>query len=74
MCDIFEKCREMRLRWFGHVKRMEEDSPAKRATKETVPGKRGRGRPRRRWLVCVREDMSRKGLHVEDAQGRAIEW
>ena len=50
---------------------MEEDNPAKRAMKETVPGKRGRGRPRQRWLDCVREDMSRKSLHVEDAQDRA---
>ena len=38
--------------------------------KETVPGKRGKGRPRRRWLDCVRKDLARKGLHVEDAQDR----
>ena len=70
MCNIVEKVRETRLRWFGHVERMQEDSPAKRAMKETVPGKRGRGRPRQRLLDCVREDMSRKGLHIEDAQDK----
>ena len=26
VCDIFEKVREMILRWFGHVERMEEDN------------------------------------------------
>ena len=45
VCDIFEKVRETRLRLFGHSERMEEDNPAKRAMKETAPGKSGREDP-----------------------------
>ena len=34
VCDILEKVREMRLQWFGHLERIEEDNPAKRGIKE----------------------------------------
>ena len=35
-----------------------------------VPGKRRRGRPKRRWLDSTRNDLSERGLSEEDAQDR----
>ena len=54
-----EKIRESRLRWYGHVKRKEEDEfvrwSAECRDRETQ-GTRKRGRPRKRWADCVRDD------------------
>ena len=49
----------MRLRWYGHVIRM----PDKRLPKYLISwtprhGKRSRGRPRKSWLNCVKEDAA----------------
>ena len=36
-----------------------------------VPGKRRRGRPKRRWLDNIKNDLSETELSGEDAQDRA---
>ena len=36
-----------------------------------VPGKRRRGRPKRRWLDSIRNDLSERELSREDTQERA---
>lgn len=71
VCNITKKIKEARLRWFGHVERREEDNPVKRVTKEEVAGKRGRGRPKKRWSDCVKEDMKEAGVRREDALQRS---
>ena len=50
-------CRQERLRWYGHVKRREDDYVGRRAMEMRMPGQRKRGRPKRRWLDCIKEDM-----------------
>jgi hypothetical protein len=35
-----------------------------------VEGKRARGRPRRRWMECGKEDMAEKKLKTRDAANR----
>ena len=52
-----DKLRNARLRWYGHVKR------------RGVPGRRKRGRPRRRWMDLAREDMER----VEAKEGDEVD-
>ena len=42
-----EKIRECRLRWYGHVKRMEENEFVRWSAKRREPGTRRRGRPRK---------------------------
>ena len=38
-----------------------------------VPGRRKRGRPRRRWIDLVREDMERVGAREGDKVDR-VKW
>ena len=51
-----ETIRLNRLRWFGHVERMEENIISKRVLYMNLGTKRLRGRPRNRWQDVVRED------------------
>jgi hypothetical protein len=47
--DIVTYIKVNRLRWAGHVIRLEEQSPARRVFVAVVEGKRQRGRPKLRW-------------------------
>jgi hypothetical protein len=53
---ITETIRLNRLRWFGHVQRMEENRIPKRALYMNLETARLRGRPRNRWQNEVKED------------------
>ena len=53
---IIETIRLNRLRWFGHVQRMEENRIPKRVLYMNLGTTRLRGRPRNRWQDEVRED------------------
>jgi len=53
---IIETIRLNRLRWFGHVKRMEENRIPKRVLYMNLRTTRLIGRPRNRWQGDVRED------------------
>ena len=49
--SITEKVIEMRLRWYGHMQRMEENNEVRAIIDIIVPGKKPRGRPRGRWIA-----------------------
>ena len=68
---VSEKMRENRLRWFGHVWRSEEQGLTKRVMGIKV-GRRSRGRPKRRFMACIEEDLKIKGLEVTDAEDRDL--
>ena len=57
------KLRESRLRWFGHVQRRDE----KKTMRMELSGRRWRGRPKRRYMDMVKEDLRVIGAVEEDA-------
>ena len=70
--EISKKVQESRLKWYGHVLRREDECVGKRVMAMEVPGKkRRRGRPKRRWLDSIGNDLSERELSREDAQDRA---
>ena len=76
--SVEEAARVSRLRWFGHVQRLRDDRLPKRILSAEVPGVRGRGRPRRRFIDSVRSDLEVRGLRLDErvislAQGR-VAW
>ena len=45
---FWDEAREARLRWFGHVKRRKDEYVGRRMLDMDLPGRRKRGRPKRR--------------------------
>ena len=73
IAKLGDKLRNARLRWYGHVKRREEGYEGKRMMEMAVPGRRKRGRPRRRWMDLGREDMERVGAKKGGEDDR-VKW
>ena len=46
---VQERIERNLLKWFGHVERMREERLVKRVYQAYVEGKRGRGKPQKRW-------------------------
>ena len=65
--------RRGRLRWFGHVKRMVGEEWVSACRNVKVEEKGCRGRPKKTWLECVKEDMKELNFKPEMAQNRA-QW
>ena len=66
--DIIEKVEIRRLRYFGHVSRMEQIRLPYIAMHGRVNGMRGRGRPKKRWLDTVTKDCESRGMTLVEAQ------
>ena len=67
---VGEVARRGRLRWYGHVERMDEGCWIRTCRDLVVEGKRPRGRPRKTWEGVLQEDMKKVGLVREDARDR----
>ena len=63
--------RKVRLRWFGHVERRDENHITKLCQNIEVEGKRPRGRPKTTWSSTILNDLKKMGLTKEMAQDRA---
>ncbi len=57
---------QRRLQWFGHVRRLGQDSVVKMVVE--VEGRRPVGRPRKVWRKCIEQDLNQLGLREEMAQ------
>ena len=62
--SIIEVIRKRRMRWAGHVLRMNERRPTKQIFDYKPEGKRSQGRPKKRWTDCLEEDLSKTGLNL----------
>ena len=63
-CNIVRVIKSRRLRWAGHVARMEEGRSAFKVLTGKPTGKRPLGRPRRRWEDNIRMDLEEIGINV----------
>ena len=57
--DLEEHLRQNRLRWFGHIVRRDEEVEIKKVLELKIEGQRKRGRPVKRWIDMVEEDMKK---------------
>ena len=66
--------RERRLRWRGHVFRMDHQRVPQQALYSQVPGyRRGPGRPRVNWRGVVSKDLRKMGFTWEEAEVAALD-
>jgi len=50
------------MAWLGHVMPMEGKRIPKRVLEWKPTGRRNRGRPRKRWIVDIKEDIQIMGI------------
>ena len=70
-CSLTGRLVRSRMRWAGHLVRMDASKLAKRAEVEKHQGRRKRGRPQLRWEDCMRRDMRRSGEDERWREGAA---
>ena len=66
------KMREGRLRWYGHFMRRDQEYVGRTMMEMELPGKRRRGRQKRRFLNVVKEDMGNVGSKETDVKDRTV--
>jgi hypothetical protein len=60
--DIVVTIKKGRIRWAGHVQRMPETRSVKKVFLGKPDWRRRRGRPRKRWLDELEEDLRKLGV------------
>ena len=55
--DIVRFIKRRRIAWLGHVMRMDDKRTPKRILQWKPIGTRTRGRPRKRWIAGIEEDL-----------------
>ena len=64
--NIIRSLKSRRLRWAGHVARMEQSRNAYRVLVGKPEGKGPLGRPRRRWEDNIKMDLREVGCNPEE--------
>lgn len=59
-----------RLKWYGHLMRMDENRWPKKIYNYMPPERRKRGRPKKKWTEDVEESMAARGLREGDWMDR----
>ena len=62
--NIVNWIKGQRIRWLGHLERMEEDRMPKKIFTQELEGTRRRGRPRKRWKEEVERDLQVLGVRI----------
>ena len=66
------KMREDKLSWYGHVMRRDQEYVGRKMMEMELPGRRRRGRPKKRFLDVVNEDMGEVGVKETDVEDRKM--
>ena len=66
------KMSEGRLRWYGHVMKRDQEYVGRKMIEMELPEKKKRGRPKRRFLKLVKEDMGEVGAKEIDVKDRTV--
>ena len=66
------KMREGRFRWYGHVMRRDQEYVGRKLMEKELPGKRRRGRPKKRFLDVVKEDSGEIGAKETNVENRKV--
>ena len=69
--NIVRVTKSRRMRWAGHVARMDEENGMYRVLVGKPVGRRPVGRPRRRWVNIIRMDLQEVGCGYMDWIGLA---
>ena len=67
---VSKKAQKGRLRWYGHILRREEDHVGRQTLNMEIQGRRKSGRPRKRWIDCVKEDVREKKIDEAEVYNR----
>jgi hypothetical protein len=71
VAPVTEKMRSNMLAWYGHIMRRDESRITKRAMSMNVDGHPRRGRPKKRWMDCVKDNMRINGVSIEMSDRKA---
>ena len=58
--------------WYGHVMRRDQEYVGRKMMEMELLGKRRRGRPKRRFLDVIKEDMKEVGVKEMDIEDRKM--
>ena len=67
------KIKRARLKWLGHMERMQVNRIPRKVSKARMIGRRPRGRPRTRWDQVVERDLETAGVPMDEACGIAAD-
>ena len=70
--DILKFVERGQLRWYGHVKRMEDDRYPKKFLDWKPDGTRPVGRPKKRWRENLDEAMQRRGYSFQQVENENL--
>jgi hypothetical protein len=62
--NIVREIKSRRLRWAGHIARMEEDRSAFKILRGKTTGKRRLGKPECRWEDIITMDLEEKDISM----------
>ena len=60
--SLVSEIKSARIRWLGHIERMDKQRGVQKAYSQKPEGRRLPGRPRKRWIDDVEDDLKKLGV------------
>lgn len=67
---IIDTINEKQLKWYGHLRRMNEERIPQKIWNWTPQKRNKRGRPRKKWINNIHKEMEKRGLREGDWKDR----